>query len=93
MSIFSLAFWSNALEAAVVAGSAGFLAVIPATGTWNMNNLKAAGIAAATGALYAFIKQLGAVQAVNAVTKVAIGKHVARGRDGVFGPTNVSNGL
>ena len=87
MSIFSLAFWTTALEAALVAGSSAFLAAIPVTGVWNLDNLKVAGVAFATGALYAFIKQLGAVQAVNAVTKVAIGKHVARGRDGVFGPT------
>ncbi len=77
MPIFTLSFWAVALENGLLAGSSAFLASIPATSAWNMNNLKIAGLAALTGVLYSFIKQLGAVQALTAATKVSLGKHVA----------------
>lgn len=77
MPVFTLTFWGIALESAMVSGSSAFLAAIPAVGAWNIDNLKIAGLGFITGALYSFIKQLGAVQALTAATKVSLGKHVA----------------
>ena len=69
MKLFTLAFWKNALEATVVAGATAFGASLAATsGNLNAHNLEAAGIAAGMGALYALVKQLGAVQASNALS-------------------------
>lgn len=64
MKLFTLTFWKNALESALVAAGAAFSASLAATGgAVNAHNLQTAGIAAGVGALYAFIKQFGAVQA------------------------------
>ena len=77
MSIFSLVFWKTALEHAIVAGSAGALAVLPITGQiTTLASLKGAAIGFAGGFIYALIKQVGAVQLANSVLKVG-GKHAA----------------
>ena len=59
--VFSASF-RKGLEHVLIGAGAGFLAVIPATGTVNMTELKAAAIGAATGAFWAFAKQFGVNQ-------------------------------
>ena len=70
--MFTLAFWKSALEHALVVGLS-TLAVSPVfTSGLTLKGLEAAGITAGLGALYAFIKQLGGVQAVSGVAKVGV---------------------
>ena len=71
MTIFDVQFWRNALEATLVAGLTAFSGSFAVTGGYTLTGLKAAGIAGGMGALYAFVKQLGAVQAIQAITKVS----------------------
>jgi hypothetical protein len=73
--MFTLSFWKNALEATLVAGLAAFAASLSITTTPSLKDLEAAAIAGGMGALYAFIKQLGGVQAMASVLKVD-GRHV-----------------
>lgn len=81
MNIFSVAFWKNALEAVLLGGAIGFTSALPASGT-NVNsiNWKAAGIGAGVGAIYAFVKQLGAVQSANATAGAAHAAPVGESR-------------
>jgi uncharacterized membrane-anchored protein len=69
MNLFTLAFWKSALEAVVFGAVTGFVAALPTNANVTLTELKAAGIGAATGALYAFVKQLGAVQSANAAAR------------------------
>ena len=69
--IFTLAFWKNAFEHAVVAGSAAFAGSLTITTTPSLKSLEAAAVAGGIGALYAFVQQIGAVQQAAGVTKVA----------------------
>ena len=71
MTIFSSKFWLNALESTLVAGLTAFSGALAVSGGYTTTGLKAAGVAGAMGALYAFVKQLGAVQSANAITKVS----------------------
>lgn len=79
MSIWTLAFWKNAAEHSLVAGTAAALALLPVNGNiTNLNELKAAAIGFATGFIYALVKQVGGVQAVAGVLKVnTTAKHAA----------------
>lgn len=73
MSIFTRAFWVNALERAMVAFG-GTLAVAPVfTGhaTPGLTSIEAALINAALAAGYAFVKTFGAAQTVNFLATVA----------------------
>ena len=74
MSIFTRAFWSTAAETAIASGATAFLGVWARSNALSVNDLKAAGIAFGGGALYAFIKQLAAVRAVNFLGAVAKAK-------------------
>ena len=71
MTIFDVQFWKNALESTLVAGLTAFAGVFTVENGYTLTGLKAAGIAGGMGALYAFIKQLGAVQSIQAITKVS----------------------
>ena len=76
MNLFTLEFWSTALEHALVAGSLAVLAMLPGRGGMTIfKELKAAAIGFAGGSLYAFLKQLGGVQRSNGTLKVSPGKH------------------
>ena len=79
MNIFNKALWLNALEHALVAACAVLAgSQVFTQGSITLKSLEATGIAAGTAALYAFVKQLGGVQAVAAVLKVKVtAKHVA----------------
>jgi len=68
--LFTLAFWKNALEAVLVAFTSTFAASLAITTTPNLHGLEAAAIAGGMGALYALVKQLGAVQSAKSITKV-----------------------
>lgn len=61
--IFTRAFWTAVLEAALVGGSSAFVGVWAASqGGTTISDLKAAGIAFGTGALYAVVKAIGGLQ-------------------------------
>lgn len=75
MSLFSLAFWKNALEHAVTAFAATFIALYVNSPTVDWHQAGLAAIAGGAAALYAFIKQLGGVQLANLTTKVAGAQH------------------
>jgi hypothetical protein len=69
--IFTVAFWRTAIEHALVAGAAAFVASpVVTSGSFTVAGLKAAGIAAGLGALYSLVKQVGAAQAVGKIAKV-----------------------
>ena len=68
--MFTIAFWRNALEATVVAFVTTFAGSLAITTTPNLHGLEAAAIAGGMGALYALVKQLGAVQSAKSITKV-----------------------
>ena len=71
MNLFSVAFLKTALEHALVVGLSTLAASpILTSGGLTLKGIEAAAIAAGVGALYAFVRQLGAVQSANSVTKV-----------------------
>lgn len=67
MKLFTRAFWTNAAETALVAGSAAFAGSGLFSTPPSDKSFAAAGIAAGMAALYSFIKQLGGVQSFKAV--------------------------
>jgi hypothetical protein len=69
--MLTVAFWKTAAEHAVTAGAAAFVATLGVTPTLDLKDLETAGIAAGVGALYAFVKQLGAVQYAAGLLKVS----------------------
>lgn len=78
MPIFTLAFWANAFEHAIVAGAAALGgAQIFTGGALNARAWEAAGVTAGIAALYALVQQIGGVQLANGVMKVGVGKHAA----------------
>ena len=78
MQLFTLAFWANALEHALVAGASALAGTqIFTGGTITAQTWEAAGITAGMAALYAFIKQLGGVQLANGVLKIGGARHAA----------------
>lgn len=68
--MFSLSFWKNALENTLTAGATALAGSLAVLGVPTAKGLEAAAIAAGLGALYAFLKQLGAVQSAQSVLKV-----------------------
>ena len=68
--MFTLAFWKNALEAVLVAFVTTFAGSLAITTTPDLKGLEAAALAGGMGALYALVKQLGAVQSAKSITKV-----------------------
>ena len=79
MSIFNAQFWKNALESTLVAFLSTFTAAFGVQGGYTLKGLTAAAIAGGMGALYAFVKQLGAVQLAQSVTKVSTPQHPTSG--------------
>ena len=77
MTIFNLSFWKTALETTLIAFLSTFTAAFGVSGGYTIKGLEAAAIAGGMGALYAFVKQLGAVQSAKAVTKVGTPKAAA----------------
>ena len=73
MNFFSRAFWLAAFERGVVAGAATFAASDFFAGAFTVHGLEVAGSAAGMAALYAFVKQLGAVSATKALAAQAAG--------------------
>lgn len=71
MTIFNLQFWKNALETTLITFLTTFAGAFGVSGGYTVDGLKAAAIAGGMGALYAFVKQLGAVQSAQSVTKVS----------------------
>jgi hypothetical protein len=69
--MFSISFWKTAAENALTAGASAFTGSLVLTTTPTLKGLEAAAVAAGVGALYAFVKQVGGVQATSAVVKVA----------------------
>ncbi len=68
---FTLAYWKTTGEAVLVAFATAFAGAF----TFNaptVKSLEAAAVAGAAGALYTFVKQLGAVQAAKLIPKVAV---------------------
>ena len=74
MTIFNPKSLLTALESALVAGLTAFSGSLAVNGGATVAGLKAAAIAGGLGVLYAFVKQLGAVQSQQAVTKVTTPK-------------------
>lgn len=71
MPLLTWAFWLSALEHAVVAGAAAFAGTQVFTqGNITANTWKASAIIAGVAALYAFVRQVGAVQFANGTLKV-----------------------
>ena len=68
--MFTLSFWKNAAEATIVAAATAFVGVFGTQGALTLHGLEAAGIAAVSGAIYALVKQLGAVQSAKGTPKV-----------------------
>ena len=73
--MFTLAFWKTALEHSLVAGGSAFAGAMVWSTTPDWKDLQAALVAAGLGALYAFVKQLGGIQATAAIVKVKVGLH------------------
>ena len=69
--MFTLSFWKTALESTVLAFLTAFSGAFAIQGATTLKGVEAAAIAGGMGALYAFTKQLGGVQAVSAILKVA----------------------
>jgi hypothetical protein len=69
--LFTKAFWAVALEAALVAGVAAFAGSQVFVTGFTAKNFTAAGVASASAALTAFLKQLGTVQTANASIRAA----------------------
>jgi hypothetical protein len=68
--VFNRQFLTNALEVALVTGASTFAGSQVFTGgSVSLHGLESAGIAAATAALYTFVKALGAKQAAAAASK------------------------
>lgn len=74
MKIFTKQFWANAAEKAVVAGAGAFTGSLVLTTTPTWKGLVAAGTAAGMAALYAFVRQLQAVQTTNAIAELGVKK-------------------
>lgn len=68
--MFSISFWRTAAEHAIITGASAFAATLTITTTPSLHDLYAALVAGGIGALYAFIKQLGGVQATSSIPKV-----------------------
>jgi hypothetical protein len=71
LKLFTLAFWTVALEATLTAGLTAFAGSQVFVTGFNAKNFEVAGTAAVAAALAAFLKQLGTVQTVNTQAKVA----------------------
>lgn len=65
--MFTKAFWVATLEATVVAFATAFAGSLVVTTTPSVKGLLAALVAGGVGAIYAFVKQVGSVQTVNAL--------------------------
>jgi hypothetical protein len=69
--MFTLAFWKITAEAVLMAAGTAFLGAFAVQGGYTVRGLEAAAVAAGAGALAAFLKQLGAVQATKGTPIVA----------------------
>ena len=74
MRLFTKAFWVTAVESVLTTFATAFLGSWGVSQSLNVHDLLAAVGAGAAGALYAFVKTLGAVQAVNAAAAAAPAK-------------------
>lgn len=74
MKIFTRAFWASAAEKAIVTGASTFAGSLVLTTTPSWKGLVAAGTAAGMAALYAFVRQLSAVQTTNAIAELGVKK-------------------
>lgn len=65
--MFSKKFWITTLEVTVAAGGSAFAGTLVLTTTPSWKGVLASAVAAGVAAIYAFAKQLGSVQALNAL--------------------------